>query len=161
MMDENKELEIVTAEPEIMTDEQAKAFIRKNPGLGRIRLAHLMRKSNGVTRRLIKEVSDEKRGGHGPVTGTPIDVSLSRAVDAESFRKQFDIPDKIRVALEKLKGKVIWDSDFRTELQVNATLWKRAAEATDLSKFQLLVRGRVLWGWPEDLDNIRKTMDVL
>lgn len=138
--------------------DKALAVLKEHPDWGRIKVMGAAGVSESAAAMAVKRFRSG-RGESAPGTGSG--KVFNRAIDAEEFRLQFDIPRKIREALKCLKGKIIPDSDFRAELGINPNLWRRAADLEEFAKYQLKARDKLYWGWPTDLEKIRQTMDVL
>lgn len=109
---------------------------------------------------LIKEVNQGKIQSIKPGKISP-QSKFRRAMSADDFIKQFDIPTKILEAIKELGERVIADGDFRNELGVQVALWSRTRDKEELLKFQVQIRGKIYWALPEVIERIRETMDVI
>lgn len=92
---------------------------------------------------------------------SPLPSSFKTAINAEAFRKQFDIPAKIKEGIKLLDGVVISDNDFRTELGISIHVWRAVASRPEFSDYRLDVKGKVYWGQQATLKSVSKTMDIL
>jgi len=130
-------------------------YIKENPSVGRVRIARMFGLTDSQAGRLVKQIRRNKirRASMG----------FDRAISVEDFRQKFDMVARVREGLKELSesGKVIYDTDFRIALEISATLWRRVVDREEFEKFQLQVRGKVIWGGAEALESIKRTIDVL
>jgi len=144
----------------LMSEEEAIQFIKDNPNMGRPTIMRNIGWKEGPTYKLMQAIRKgniQKISLKKPVPHT----KFRRAMSAEDFIHQFDIPAKIREALEELGDRVISDSDFRTDLGIQSTLWRRGADRDEFNKYQVQIRGKIYWALPEVIERIRETMDVM
>lgn len=102
---------------------------------------------------------------HGASVAAPktrkIGHPLRKALDAEEFRKQFDVPSKVREGITSLENQVILDNDFRMELGISVQAWKAVTGRKEFSANRLDIKGRTYWGHAAVLKRIKKTIDIL
>lgn len=164
-------------DPLVMNDnDKAIKLLESNPAMGRKSLSAALGISENQARKLIKQV----RGTSGKKSTKLVATSnkntsamqFKKAVPAEDFRKQFDVPLKIRMALKgleaavdpntgkKTEDSVISDNDFRVELGIQSQQWASARQMEEFSKFQIVIRGKMYWAPPRAIEKIRNTIDI-
>lgn len=129
-------------------------FLKSNPSAGRRVISAKFGITEGAARTIVENYKQGKYDEQA-------DLSLSKAISALDFRRQFDIPQKIKDLLPALRGKIIADSDFRTEAKVSPDKWRAAANRDEFRPYQIKIKDKVFWGHPKDLQEIRETIDVL
>jgi len=90
--------------------------------------------------------------------------TLSQAIDVEEFRRDFDIPGKIKEVLTilKMNKKVLYEPDLRAHIKAPSDKFARAVRLPEFQANRLQVKGgKVIWGSPADLAQIKKTIDVV
>lgn len=141
-----------------MTDDLAvEAYVRSHPKEGRDRIAVAMDVSENRARSAIARV---RVRGNGKVPAA-VSRQLTGAQDATAFIGQFDVVAQLRSALPELAGKVIYDSDLRASLSIDGVRWARVREMPEFERYQMKVRDRVVWAWPDTLEELRRKLDVL
>lgn len=92
----------------------------------------------------------------------PNDRVLRHSIPANEFKKQHDITVPVKEALDSLGSNVIWDSDFRAEMHIAPDKWKKISQIIDPHQiYRLNIKGKYIWGQPEVLEEIEKTIDIL
>jgi hypothetical protein len=90
--------------------------------------------------------------------------ALQNAMSVESFKAEFDVPQKIKNGLERLGNNIIKDADFRRELGIPIDKWKKAVTHDDLTSNQLEVKQKnrqyVIWGKEGVLTSLQEVIDV-
>ncbi len=139
-----------------MADDLAvEAYVRSHPKEARDRVAVALDVSEKRARAAITRVR-----GNGKVPAH-IGRQLTGAQDATAFIGQYDVVAQLRAALPDLKGKVIYDSDLRASLSIDGVRWARVREMPEFERYQMKVRDRVVWAWPDTLEELRRKLDVL
>jgi len=150
----------------IMTREDAKEYARQHPEEGRVTLAKSTGISTGVAQSVLRELAKERREGTQPALGESspqLTQSFKKAISAEDFVRQLDVPHKIREALPKLEGTVILDLDLRRELGIASDdydRWEKAAAMPEFAKYRMTIRNKIYWGHPETFVIVQKKLDV-
>lgn len=160
-----------------INDDRAVKLLTKNPTMGRTTLSREL----GITEHQAKKLVDAFRAKKPmPVVNTAksatgekaVPMRFKKAVSAEEFRRQFDVPLKIRTALkglesakdpttgEKLEAGVIADNDFRLELGIQSTQWSAARQSAEFQPYQITIKGKIYWAPPSVIKQVRETIDI-
>ena len=134
-------------------------YKRSHAQVGQKKISEIL----GVSLRQVRKALHMKTPGQTPaanfMTTTP--TTLPRAVDAEMFRRRFDVKMKVQEGLKLLSSQVISDNDFRLDLKIPVDRWRAVADLEEFQKNRLAIKDKIYWGQKAILEKIKQTMDVL
>jgi len=138
-------------------NEKAAALLTATPAMGRVQLARLLGIKETQAQGLVERFRKGKLNNSAP---TMTQTRFKKAVCAETFRRQFDVPLKIREAMKELSDQVIADNDFRLELGVQSVQWAAARSGAEFQPNQVTIHGKIFWAPVSIIKKIRETIDI-
>ena len=101
----------------------------------------------------------KKKSGKNVFTTPP--NKTKRGIEASQFKKQFDIPLRIKDGIsEHLKGIVMLETDFRQLLGIPADKFRRTADTEEFNDHRVKANGKWYWGQKKTINEIKETMDL-
>lgn len=168
-------------EKAISSEERAKLEAKilevkeKHPDWGRGRLAKHLKVRESLVNYALKKLRDRElilsmpTNGSGKMKEATEDQRESsakktprqRGISASDFINELDVPQKIRDGLKSLKGCFLPESDFRDELEIDATTFAKYKSLKEFDRFKIRNKrdGKTYWSTAENIERAIDTRD--
>lgn len=147
-------------------DDEIKRFRRENPDW----LIKDIQKKFDISRstwdRIAQEMKYEKESFQS-VYGIDAkfgekDEPKNKALSFEEFRKLYDLRTIIEDGMKNIVGDCFHESDdFRQDLGIDKLTWQKIEVDPEFLKYQIKIRGKIIWASPEMQEKAKKTIKIL
>jgi len=129
-------------------------YIQQHPTIGRDRLMNETGANQSEAKAALQEfkASAEKEDKQG---------RFRRAIDVNKFLEDNDPKRILRRGLKEINGKIIIDNDFRIALGISSDNWRSLREAEEFLDYQITIKQKRYWGWPEDLKRLQDSLQII